>query len=247
MTRLSLKPDLSYKEDGRPWYDTKMGVGIAIKTLSGFLNLKEERRLASYIRNENLNQFFIFGDYCFDTVGNCSISQLSIKKMCPDIPDVLTYEEYQEFIRKNIKLEDSSDLCFVYGQYIPSEHVYCPVCKKGWSIKNIRDVIFKRTGKYFLLTDFINKTLREVKEFYESKTDAEYSISGEPFLQNDSFIDNSSLTLIPKDDFEKTIVKNRDGWVGTEDGITDDYIIKEGDGINFNVVSYFHLGCNNIK
>jgi hypothetical protein len=95
-----------------------------------------------------------------------------------------------------------------------------------------------------MLTDFIGKSLREVKEFYEAKTDADYFISGEPFLQNDSFKDDSPWTLTPKDEFEKTMVKNSNGWVGTRDGITNDYIIKQDDMIDFAVVHYFHSECN---
>jgi len=239
-----VNPSNSYVEKGRLWYDTKKGVEVAIRTLNGFCNLIYERYQAGYVREESLNQLYIFGDYSFDTVGNCSVSQPSIKKIYPNIPNVLTHAEFWEFIKKNSGGKDLFGISFVYDQSIPSELVHCPVCKKGWSIENVYDVITRRVNSDFKLAGFIGKSLGKVKQYYASRADAKYFIGTEPFLHNNRFKDNTPWTLTPKNDFEKTMVKNDNGWVGTKDGITDDYIIQQDDVVTFSIIHYFHSGCN---
>lgn len=243
ITKFSVNPSKTYIEDGRSWYDTKIGIQDSIKTLSGFLKLTGERHIAGYIRKEELNQIYVFGDYYFDTCGNCAIAKPSIKNLYPNIPDVLDHAEYWQFVKARVDEESFYGISFMFYNNIPSENVICPVCNAGWDIGNMRDVVSTENGVVVDATDFIGKTLFDFKEYYSSLSDAEYYIRGEPFLNNKRFIDLSPWTDNPKTELEKTTVKNDNGWVGTKDGINDSYVIEAGDRISLGKVMYFHTDC----
>ena len=244
MTTFSLSRPGIYTEEGKEWYDTKKGIAKALKTLNGFLNLRHERYQAGYIREETLNQMYVLGNYCFDTVGNCAVSHPSIKKFYPDIPDVVTNEEFQKFMKLHSKNGDFGGFAFVYDQSIPSETVCCPICQKGWSIETMHDVVTRRRNEMVTPTEFIGKTLKELTDFYAAKTDADYYIGTEPFMQNNRFIDLSPWTDNPQTEMQKTMVKNKTGWVGTKHGIIDEYAIQPDDVVNFTVIHYYHKECN---
>lgn len=244
MTTFRLNPSHLYVETGRAWYDTKAGIEKSITTLNDFLRLRHARHNAGYVHNEDLNEIYVFGDYSFDTCGNCSVATPSIKKRFPNIPDVMTHEEYWTYLRVNATDENMLGISFEINTPIPSEQIICAQCNKGWTVENMRNVVTRDTHVDFHLGYFVGQKLKDVKEYYAAKTDARYRIGTEPFLHNKKFIDLSPWTLTPKTDFEKTMVKNGNGWVGSKDGIDNDYVIDEGDTITLSVTHFLHSDCN---
>jgi hypothetical protein len=246
MTKFALRPNTTYVEEGRLWYDTKKGVSEKIKTLDGLLHLVYERYQAGYVREEQLNELYILGgNYRLDSCGNCFRAEISVKGLFPKIPDVMSYQEFDNFISLNFDKKNGG-IPFNSKSRIPTTIVLCPQCSKGWAIENVYDVVQRESSDWVKATDFIGKTLGELKEQYALKTDARYYVGTEPFMHNERFKDNSLKYPNPKDEWEKTRVKNDNGWVGTVDGITDEYIIQKDDIVVFQRIHYFHSDCNRI-
>jgi hypothetical protein len=241
-TSFSLEsPD--YNPTNRPAYDTKEGIAEAIKTLEGLSTLISQRHKAGYEREESLNEFTILGAYSLDTCGNCSREEAGIvRKHFPDIPSVLTRQEFWEYIGKDFS--DKNRLCYVVdGGRIPKPGLVCAHCGKTWDISNCFDTVTKEDRQYFKMKEFVGKTLGEAKAFFWAKNDAKYAINTEPFLMNDFYID-LSLAYPGETGWKKDIIKNEHGRMGTSEGITNDYFVLPGDIISFGVTKYYHAECN---
>ena len=249
MIQFSLEKDPKpYSDANRPWYDSKNRVSSSLHSLSSFLNLISARHNAGYNREERMNEFYILGRYCLDTVGNCSKAMGQVpKEQLPDIPDVLTREEFWQYIRDNAPNGDKVSVSLNMDSDLPTEVVLCPVCQKTWEIGNCHDTVVRHETKDFSLSEFIGKTLGEVKAVYTARTDAIYRMQPDVLIRNDRFIDFSSKYPNPTKDWEKGIVKNERGWVSERDGIDDAYIIQLGDEGFFNVWTYYHSACNHLQ
>jgi hypothetical protein len=235
-----------HSEINRPWYDIKTGISQSLTSLEGFNNLVEERHAAAYDRQERLNEFIILGRYSFDTCGNCAQAIDTIpKELIPDIPDVLTTDEFWVYVREHSDKE--IQLSFTYnGGNLPLPGLKCAHCGKTWKIKNCYDTVVRHTTEVYPLVDFVGQTLANVKMVYAQRNDAIYRMQLDIIIRNDKNIDLSLKYPNPEHDWEKSIVKNERGWLDEEDGITDDYVIQSGDEGFFNVWIYFHHTCNRI-
>lgn len=127
---------------------------------------------------------------------------------------------------------------------IPLPGLTCPVCKDSWAMENIDDTVVRRDEKVVSLADFAGHTLGNVKANYRSRRDAIYREQPELLIRNDAHIDLSPEYPGATEDWKKGMVKNKRGWVGKKEGITDNYVIKEGDEGFFNVWAYFHKACS---
>lgn len=247
MTTFSLNREkLIYNEVDRPWYDIKTGISKSLLSLEGFNNLVSERRAAAYDRKERLNEFIVFGRYSFDTCGNCSqATDIIPKKLFPDIPDVLTYDEFWAYVKEHSNEEIwLSWTC--NGGNLPLPELKCAHCGKTWDIKDCYDTVVRHTTEVYPLADFIGQTLGDLKMAYAQHNDAIYRMQSDIVIRNDRNIDLSPKYPNPENDWEKSIVKNEHGWLDEKDGITDDYVIQSGDEGFFNVWKYFHNTCNKI-
>lgn len=229
----------------RPWYDTKEKIEERIKDLEGLLTVIHRRHFAGYEYKERLNQFYLFGHFWLDACGNCcSPHGKSLKQHFPDIPDVLTDDELRSFLAsqpggKEINFGFSYD-----GGKLPGVNLKCAHCKNGWDITNFSDTHVVQTSETIPLTDFVGKTLAEVKMAYAERNDANYRMQNDILIRNDRFIDLSPKYPNPEHDWEKSIIKNERGWVSERDGITDDYVIQAGDEGYFNIWTYYHKNCH---
>jgi hypothetical protein len=227
-----------------PWYDTKDGIAEAVLTLAGFNRLISERSAAHYERRENLHEFMVFGRYMFDTCGNCAKASDRVPKLlCPDIPDVMTRDEFLAYWETS---GQGGMLSFSYGGDVPRADLTCPWCGQGWTIENCHDTVVHHTTEVFSLTEFEYLTLGFVKDQYRVKTEAIYRMQSDILIRHDRFIDLSPKYPGSDKDWEKKILKNETGWVGVRDGITDDYVIQPGDEGRFNVWKFFHHECNRL-
>lgn len=242
MIEFSLSKPLAHDEAGRPWYDTKKGIAESLKSLEGLCRLVAERRTAGYEREERLNEFCILGRYNLDSCGNCleatrrMPNEIVPKEILPDIPDVLTSDEFWAYIQEKTGKKDSW-LSFSMAN-LPLPGLKCAKCGISWEIQNCHDNVVWRETEVLPLTDFIGKTLRDVKEAYGRRDDAVFRMQSDILIRNDKHID---LTPDPK---YPTLKKNERGWLREKDGVTDDYVIQEGDEGYFNVWRFFHHTCN---
>jgi hypothetical protein len=238
------KKQQPHEEVGRPWYDTKAGIAESLASLAAFKQMFAERHEAGYEREERLNDFYVLGRYSLDTCGNCMKAQGFIpKEVYPDIPDVLTREEFWSFI-KGHSAGDGPMLSFGMGSDLPYPHLICSHCQRGWDMTNYHDTVAWHLHETYSLADFVGKTLAEMKAAYCQRNDAIYFMQPDVLIRNDRFIDRSPKYHHPEKDWQKGIVKNEKGWMSEKDGITDEYVIQPGDEGHFNVWKYFHHECN---
>lgn len=242
---LGAKAKATHDEQGRPWYDTAVGIQEALLSLDGFTALVFARRDAGYVRNESMNEFFLFGRYFLDTVGNCGKLHGWIPKdKFPNLPDVMTKDDFWALVK--MAVGDNVSVSTGMNSDLPSGGVTCPICKKGWSIHNCHDTVVKHNHETFSLAEFVGKTLGDVKASYSARTDAHYMMQSDCLIRNDRFIDLSAKYPDTQNDWEKSIKKNERGWVSENEGIDDAYVIQEGDEGFFNMSKYFHSKCRHL-
>lgn len=136
------------------------------------------------------------------------------------------------------------DSWFSMEDNLPLPDLECRLCHGKWTIENIYDKVVWDEHKVIPLNDFVGKTLKDVKEHYHNLTDAVYRMQSDILIRNDKNIDLSPKYPDAKEDWKKDIVKNKRGWLSTENSITDDYVIQKGDEGHFNIWIYYHTVCN---
>jgi hypothetical protein len=233
------------------WYNTVEGIKGSLVTLADFHRLIAARYIAGY--HENLTEFYVLGNWKFDSCGNCWQSQSDIKMQFPTIPAILTEDEFGKFIHANTTQKDPLQFDFVLSG-LPQAHLICPICQKGWTIDDCIDSIEHKVDgeeQTIDLKDFIGKTIAEVNQISIQRTDGIFLLNQpEIMIRNDRFID---LTPDPAHEEHNTEhpdnvwVINKNGWVGEKDGIDSTYVIQEGDYGYFNIWKYYHKACNRKK
>lgn len=237
----------SHTEVGRPWYDTKLGIEKAVVSLAGLNRLVRERHSAGYDRDERLNEFYILGRYHLDSCGNCSIifkhcgGDIIPKEVVPDIPDVLTYDEFHGFMAKSGK---AGSFASTPENGLPKPDLFCLYCGNGWTISNCHDSIVWRETQVIPLEEFVGRILEEVRLAFNHRSDAVYFMQSDILIRNDNNIDLSPKYPETQEEWQKGVVKNERGWLSTKDGVDDGYVVQEGDEGFFNVWYFFHKDCN---
>ncbi|MFW0861981.1 MAG: hypothetical protein ACKKL6_00115 [Candidatus Komeilibacteria bacterium] len=233
-----------YDSEGRPWYDTKEGIAQHVTSLNKLNILEQARHEAYYQRKERLNEFIVLGKWNLDTCGNFMKGDLDLKTIMPNIPDVLTRKEFAEYCAEHWPKSRSSMTGWQGSSDIPPEDLVCPHCGTGWTIESCFDVIMYRDSTVISMTNYVGKTLAEVQAHFSEIKDAVYRIGGDLVIRSDAYIDNSPKYPNPEQDWEKDIVVNESGWLRRSDGISNDYVVKEGDECYFDIWTLYHHECN---
>lgn len=237
-----------HDETNKPWYDTKLGIQSTLSTLESFATLVSTRHVAGYVRHERLNEFYVLGRYSLDQSGNLNRFVGWIpKEIFPNLPDVLSHTEFWEYL-KNTKTLTGEEILNEEIEYtLPTNAVTCPVCKKGWDIRNCHDAIKTTNTKIIPLDNFAGQRLSNVLQFYQKKNDGHYFLADDFTIRNNRFID-----LLPK--FQEagiqtkdTTPKNEKGWLSKSTGITPDYVIQYGDESLFHIWKFFHKSCSRLN
>lgn len=222
-------------------YDTKEGIASQLTSLEGLIQVLEARGEATHNdETKRLQEFVVLGHTRLDQFGQVWQAKRPIsKEEYPDLSNVMTYDEFKEFLSRHERLKDS--FIWIMGGHsgcIPSNHLLCAECNVGWTIENCHDTYCTHKFAQKPLAEFGGKTLREVKAHFKSQTDAIYVFLSEHPIRNDRFID-----LTPHEQFPN-LVKNEHGWAGRDAGITDDYVVQDGDEGHFDVWHFYHKACN---
>ena len=242
---LSLAKPKPYSEAGRPWYDVKKGIAEHLATLKDLNFLLKMRYNAGYQKGERFNEFYLFGIYWLDTCGNCAKGTENLKIKFPEIPDVMTREEFWAFVEAKFGKEQHVMSFENNGGNIPPDGLKCAHCQKAWTLEDCFDTVVRRETQIVSLAEFVGKTLIEVEEEYSKKTDAIYRFHPSLLVRNDDFIDLSLMYPNPEKEWQKGIVVNEKGWMGDED-IHHSYVVREGDETGFNVWKFYHQECNRL-
>lgn len=239
------KEPAKHDEEGRPWYDTKEGIEKSLASLADLNRLLSARHVAGYQRDERMNEFFIFGRFSLDTCGNCGKAKGYVPKdEMPGMPDVMTRDEFWAYIKEHSGRGEDTMVNFSMGSEIPDENVLCPYCQKSWEAGNCHDTVPIRSTEVYPLDEFVGKTLGEVRATYAVKTDGTYFMQTDILVRNDKNIDLSPKYPDSEKEWERGVVVNEHGWLSERDGVTDEYVIQEGDEGFFNVWKYFHGNCH---
>ena len=242
--KFSLEEPEAYSEIGRPRYDTKKGVAEQLTTLTDFNFLLSARHAVGYGKGERLNEFYLFGVYWLDTCGNCAKATENLKIKFPEIPDVMTREEFWAFVESKFGKEHLMSFDNNGGN-IPLEGLKCAHCGKTWTIEDCFDTVVRHETQIVSLVEFVGRTLNEVEREYSKKTDAIYRLHPSLLVRNDDFIDLSPMYPNPESEWQKNIVMNEKGWLGNED-IYRSYVIREGDETYLDVWKFYHQDCNKL-
>jgi len=130
---------------------------------------------------------------------------------------------------------------------IPEKNTICPYCGKGWNIDNVDDCLKHRSDwvdfpikekglNGNILYDFKGQTIDKFWEFIQMKSDAVYHPCIEHGVNNPKWIDNTPDPKYP------TCKINEGGFY--KEKIDKNYILQDGDCVNFTVAKYFHKDCN---
>lgn len=228
-----------------PVYDRSDGIQSMLGSLEGLNSLIRQRGEAHYRRDERLHSFVIMGRWQADSCGNfgrATMNEMAPKDHFPDIPDVLTIEEFWSFLQgKGLDTEKTILTTSLGGSHVPPARVICPECRVGWTIKNCHDVVAVHKTEGISLEGFVGQKLSDVQRVFGKRTDALWRMQDDILIRNDRHID-----LSPRPGYEPLKVNER-GWLGCREGITADYVIESGDDGFFNVWRFYHGACNRTK
>lgn len=159
-------------------YDTKERIIKSVGSLEELAKLLTEKHHA-WGRDEQLNEFFILGRYRLDNRGNIDrLTRKIPKEIFPDIPDVMTAEEFATYIENHpgeIKKDDLKYSTFKYESMVIEPGLKCPSCGLVWGISNAHEALIYRNCEWIPLDDFVGQTLDEVIESLNKKRDGIYS------------------------------------------------------------------------
>lgn len=220
----------------RDRYNSKQGIASFFTDLASFNELVRLRSEAAYARREQLNEFYVFGRWSFDTCGNLgTIRGFIPKEQFPEIPDVLTRDEFWAFLKRHVEGERIISTGFEGG--IPPVRVVCVGCGRPWSIKDCYDFVTRHSTVVMPLTDFVGINVKEVRDHLYARTDAVYKLTPDRPIRHDRFID-----LRPNPNY-KTLKVNERGWAGKDEGVTEHYVVQDGDEGHVDVWKCFHKVC----
>jgi hypothetical protein len=206
----------------RERYDSKSGITAMLGSLADFNELLRLRFEAGYSRREMLTEFYLFGRWHMDVVGNTSkiVSEFIPKDQFPDMPDVLTRHEFWELVRgrygKNMVVMSTSEA------HIPPVKVSCAECSRPWCMANCHDFIPSRNygRESFDLSNYVGMMVKELRDHLVARSDAVYRL-----------------------DVDRPVGSAHSGWLGKKEGVTEHYRIVEGDRGHLVVWDCFHKAC----
>lgn len=226
------------------FYDTKVGISTFVDSLERVHVLLDARRAARG-RGERLHEFVLFGTWCLDEFGQVSrivpgCSSVWPKQAFPDIPDVLTNDEFYAFLRAHEAEGEHITIRQILAgsAIIAPAGVSCAVCGETWGMTNATDVFETSTSRIEPLHDFVGQLFSEFKARLSERTDAHYFIGGELQIRNDRHIDLTTDPRFP------TLKINEEGWIGRNGEVGPEYVVEVGDETLVNITTYSHGACH---
>ncbi len=225
-------------------YDTKEGITIFTGSLEGVHALLTMRSDA-WERKERLHEYVLFGTWHLDEFGQVgritpTRSSAWSKDILPEIPDVLTDDEFRAFLRAyEGEGADTSIARILSGDdIIAPAGIPCAVCGEVWDLTNAIDVFATGVNQIEPLLEFVGRPIGEFTATLDCRVDGHYSLHlSEGLLRNDRFID---LTPHPR---LQGRVENEHGWV-TLVQLGSDYVIQDGDEVSVRGTHYEHTRCH---
>lgn len=225
------------QEGKKKWYDTAEGIEKSLNSLGDLWRLVQVRRTAGYIREEVLQEFYILGGrFFFDKCGNFTkLSEVFLKDILPlQIPRIMDRDDFWEYVKEHLEEGKHIRLAYEYGgMNIPAPTFTCPICGNGWDVENCYDAIERRAIHIVNLDEFVGQPLKNVWLYYAKKEEAEYTTDEEYIIIQEHQDENDSTKKVEK-------------WLNWMDGISGEYVIREGDKTRVLVTRMVHEKCDDI-
>lgn len=227
------------------WYDMRDNIVGALESLAGFNALIAARQTAGYERDERMETWFVLGRYMLDACGNVGVAQDFIPAdRIPNFPkvangpefhaaifnwqkksqpDVLTQEEIdaEDFSFSKNKRPFPISVSFgMNGGNVPPENILCPVCRQPWTIETLNDVLVRNKDEAMPAGEFVGKTFEDLMQSIKNDRTACSYFRQEKKGLYDGVGNNNKFKSVPKD-----------------------YILQEGDEVDYYRRSYYHKGC----
>lgn len=236
-----------------PWYDDK---AVMINHIFDLEKFNDLIKIRSKVRNSDndtrLNEFIINKYFFLDQFGQVSTigklqdsdyNTLDLNSL--SIPPIVTIEEFRTYLPKG------ASYSYSMGASIPNSNSECACCHKKWSMNDIHLITRKHTSDVINLNKYLGMPLKEVENLFSLRTDSEYYMQNDILIRNDKWIDKSKIEIT------STIssTKNEFGWSSnisdkhSKNHLIDRkiYVIQEGDFGYFNINTYYHPECLQLK
>ena len=220
-----------YILNGRYWIDE---FGQISKVTQGLDELKKDFNIPLVMTNNEFRE--LLGE--FDKKHNAITSEEH---------DKLSWDEIDKLHKSGRPY--SISITRSMGASLPGRNTVCPYCGKGWDLNNIDDCVrlrsewvnfsIKEMGLYGdILYDFKGQPISKFWDFIQMRTDAIYRSVPDngSSVNNPKWIDNNPDPKYP------TCKINEGGFY--KDKIDKNYILQDGDCVNFTVSKCFHKDCN---
>jgi hypothetical protein len=165
-------------------YNEKWGMTKALKSLKTLNNIVEARRDAAK-RGEVLNDFVLFGSCYLDSSGQVwgNGNPETTRAAFPDIPKVLTLEEYENFIDLRFEVKPSIPWSNRLG-LIPKAGKICSCrgCRKGWNLDNFENLFLIEAQESLDLKAYVNRPIGDVWRAFSRRSNIEFNPSGSPIF-----------------------------------------------------------------
>lgn len=176
------------------------------------------------------------------------------------MPSVIPYDEMWRELER-VDGGNEINMSFSIHDDLPLAHLVCPYCHYGWNIEDIDDCVRDFRSETMPISGPAGMTLGQFWESLEGMTDADRSWQPEMLVRNDRFIDLSPKYPGTDKDYEKELVKNKNGWMsaenlsihmgsiepGVEPGKPNpaaaSYVVQPGDETHVNARRYYHVKC----
>lgn len=233
-----------------PWYDDIKQMEPYCHSLEKFLELCLARSIGSHDRSEKLGNFVVMGTWHLDSFGQ--VGRMSEIKKYDDIarqeylvkvdfPVICFSHEVQNLLPAGVNW----GFGFGYNSSPPPANIFCPECKKTWSMENAGDYIREDDSVGVDATSFIGKSMKEARDFFKNDGSARYFMRKSICLRNDRFID-----LTPHPEYAGMLMNDK-GYAGSDGSHKrfpqvdfDSYVIQPGDELVFDKTWYRHTRCH---
>lgn len=247
------KPGTEPKEIRHALYNTKDGISASCETLEGLNTLFVARNHMGYANKEQLAEFIVLGRYLLDRCGNCDrIEDWVPKDKLPNIPDVLTKDEFWDYVKANFPKDDVYiSISHSMHNLLPEVNDVCGLCCKRWTIADCYNSVSVQEERVLLCKPHYGKSYLMLME--ENNLDPKFGRmwKGSVKIRNPEHVDR---TPDPHDRGPgkppSRRVKNDHGYMHLSDFPNDernelpwDTPLSSSDRLEFTVTRYYHPNC----
>lgn len=232
-------------------FNSRKGIELALFAYGPFVTVMRERFDDAHRVGNQLDTFVILGRFETDSSGQLTRLNRDVFTDADRaaMPPVMTAPEFADWVAANL-VPRHPNVQFVQlyeGTHgiepsfpLPSTHVLCARCGKGWEIATCHEIASDTTIEHVSLEPYVGTTLRDALVTIAKQTDASRKSAGPLAVRNARWETPTDGTNNPSRDPEQR------GWRSansTDVAISPDYVIAPGDSTATFTTRYYHGPC----